>query len=85
VGLVRQGLASRMDKARDRHDMEEAVERLDSAITELRRFIFNLKPPVWHDRDLATELTRLSSNWRNRTACKRGSTSALTLDGSPTT
>jgi len=59
VGLVLQGLASRMDDARDRHDMEEAVERLDSAITELRRFIFDLKPPVWHDRDIATELTRL--------------------------
>ena len=59
VGLVLQGLASRMDEARDRHDMEEAVERLDSAITELRRFIFDLKPPVWHDRDLATELARL--------------------------
>ena len=59
VGLVLQGLASRMDEARDRHDMEEAVERLDSAITELRRFIFDLKPPVWHDRDLTTELTRL--------------------------
>ena len=52
VGLVLQGLASRMEEARDRHDMEEAVERLDSAITELRRFIFDLKPPVWHDRDL---------------------------------
>ena len=50
VGLVLQGLASRMDEPHDRHDMEEAVERLDSAITELRRFIFDLKPPVWHDR-----------------------------------
>ena len=59
VGLVVQGLAARMDEARDRNDMEEAVERLDSAITELRRFIFDLKPPVWHDRDLATELGRL--------------------------
>ena len=59
VGLVLQGLASRMDNARDRHDLEEAVERLDSAITELRRFIFDLKPPKWHDRDLASELTRL--------------------------
>jgi len=59
VGLVLQGLASRMDEARDRHDMEEAVERLDSAVTELRRLIFDLKPPVWHERDLATKLTRL--------------------------
>jgi signal transduction histidine kinase len=59
VGLVLQGLASRMDEARDRYDIEEAVIRLDSAITELRRFIFDLKPPVWHDRDLATEITRV--------------------------
>ena len=59
VGLVLQGLALKMDDARERHDLEEAVERLDSAITELRRFIFDLKPPKWHDRDLASELTRL--------------------------
>jgi signal transduction histidine kinase len=25
----------------------------------LRRFIFDLKPPAWHDRDLASEITRL--------------------------
>ena len=59
VGLVLQGLESRMDEDRDRRDLQEAVERLDAAITELRRFIFDLKPAVWHDRDLATELTRL--------------------------
>ena len=59
VGLVLQGIASRMEEACDRHDVEEAVERLDAAITELRRFIFELKPPVWHDRDLGTELARL--------------------------
>ena len=59
VGLVLQGLSTRMEDARDRGQMEEGVERLDSAITELRRFIFDLKPPVWHDRDLGTELTRL--------------------------
>jgi signal transduction histidine kinase len=59
VGLTLQGLASRIEDDRDRHHLEEAVERLDSAITELRRFIFDLKPPIWHDRDLGTELTRL--------------------------
>ena len=59
VGLVLQGLASRMEAQRDRRDMEEAVERLDAAIAGLRRFIFDLKPPAWHDRDLKTELTRL--------------------------
>lgn len=59
VGLTIQGLAARIDDVRDRHHMEEAVQRLDSAITELRRFIFDLKPPIWHDRDLGTELTRL--------------------------
>lgn len=59
VGLFLQGLAARMDDPRDRVDIEEAVKRLDSAITELRRFIFDLKPPSWHDRDLITEITRL--------------------------
>lgn len=59
VGLLIQGLASRMDEPRDRRDMEEAVERLDAAIAGLRRFIFDLKPPSWHDRDLGTELNRL--------------------------
>lgn len=59
VGLVIQGLASRMDDRRDQRDLEEAVERLDAAIAGLRRFIFDLKPPAWHDRDLNMELTRL--------------------------
>ncbi len=59
VGLVLQGLASRLDEASDRRDLEEAVERLDAAITGLRRFIFDLKPPAWQDRDLRVELTRL--------------------------
>jgi len=59
VGLGLQGLASRIDDTRDRHDMDEAVERLDAAIAGLRRFIFDLKPPAWHDRELGTELTRL--------------------------
>lgn len=59
VGLGLQGLASRIEDTRDRNDMDEAVTRLDGAIAGLRRFIFDLKPPAWHDRDLGTELTRL--------------------------
>ncbi|MDP3984307.1 MAG: GAF domain-containing protein, partial [Acidimicrobiia bacterium] len=59
VGLIVQGLTMRIDDVRDRQDLEEAVERLDEAIAGLRRFIFDLKPPAWHDRDLGTELTRL--------------------------
>jgi signal transduction histidine kinase len=59
VGLVLQGLAARLDDDRDREDLEEAVERLDESISGLRRFIFDLKRPAWHDRDLGVELARL--------------------------
>jgi signal transduction histidine kinase len=59
AGLVLQGLASRMDDERDRRNVDDAVERVDSAIAGLRRFIFDLKPPAWRDRDLNNELTRL--------------------------
>lgn len=57
VGLVLQGLALRMDEDRDRHDLEAAVTRLDEAIASLRKFIFDLRPPVWRERGLAVVLT----------------------------
>jgi signal transduction histidine kinase len=60
VGLVLQGMTMRMDDDRDRRDIEEAVERLDEAIAGLRRFIFDLKPPSWHNRDLGLEISRLA-------------------------
>jgi signal transduction histidine kinase len=59
VGLVLQGMTVRLDDDRDRRDIEEAVERLDEAIAGLRRFIFDLKPPSWQDRDLKREISRL--------------------------
>jgi signal transduction histidine kinase len=57
VGLVLQGLALRMEEDRDRHDLEAAVGRLDEAIASLRKFIFDLRPPVWRERGLAVVLT----------------------------
>ncbi len=39
----------------------ETVERLDEAIASLRRFIFDLQPPVWSQRDLRNETAELIS------------------------
>lgn len=39
---------------RDR--LDDAVERLDETISSLRRFIFDLRPPVWSRPGLDTEL-----------------------------
>jgi signal transduction histidine kinase len=42
--------------------VDEAVDRLDDAISSLRRFIFDLRPPVWARIDLEAELRRLISD-----------------------
>ncbi|MDJ0954513.1 MAG: GAF domain-containing protein [Acidimicrobiia bacterium] len=59
VGLALQGLA---DTAPDQ-DLSEVirtqVERVDDCITSLRQFIFNLRQPVAHTRDLEIEVTEL--------------------------
>ena len=39
--------------------LDDAVERLDEIIHSLRRFIFDLRPPVWARSDLRTVLTSL--------------------------
>ncbi len=39
--------------------LESTVQRLDDAISELRRFIFDLRPPVWAGRNLAREVTEV--------------------------
>ena len=59
VGLVLQGLAVRLEDDRDSADLEDVVERLDVSMSELRRFIFDLKRPAGDDRDLQIELGRL--------------------------
>lgn len=59
VGLSLQGMSLRVEDLELRTMLTESVERLDNAISELRRFIFGLRPPVWSGRNLRTELADL--------------------------
>lgn len=59
VGLSLQGLGLRVTEPEVQGALEDAVNRLDEAIAELRRFIFGLRPPVWTNRNLNTEVADL--------------------------
>jgi signal transduction histidine kinase len=59
VGLSLQSLGTVVDDDRVRADLEVAVDRLDESIAALRRFIFDLRPPVWAERRLERELRQL--------------------------
>ncbi len=59
VGLSLQGLALRVTEPDVQGALDDAVHRLDEAIASLRRFIFGLRPPVWTDRNLVTEVADL--------------------------
>jgi signal transduction histidine kinase len=61
VGLSIQAQVSRIDPVQDevRRRLEEAVEKLDETIGALRRFIFDLRPPVWARPSLRQELADL--------------------------
>lgn len=56
VGLSLQGLGMRVDDNSTQAAIEDAVQRLDEAITSLRQFIFGLRPAIWSNRHLHTEL-----------------------------
>ena len=59
VGLSLQGLADSMADHGDRQVVSTQVERVDECITSLRQFIFNLRRPATHARDLEIEVTEL--------------------------
>jgi signal transduction histidine kinase len=61
VGLGLQASLAKLDSDPDvvRSRMDEAVDQLDGAISSLRRFIFDLRPPVWARPDLEAEVRRL--------------------------
>jgi signal transduction histidine kinase len=59
VGLLLQGMALRTESERERHDLDDAVQRLDEAIASLRKFIFDLRPSTWNERSLTSDITRL--------------------------
>ncbi len=59
VGLSLQATSKHEAAADVQQDLMEAASRLDDAITALRRFIFDLRPPVWGQRQLRVELGEL--------------------------
>lgn len=59
VGLGLQAAAHRVEDPHLAQELGEAATRLDEAITSLRRFIFDLRPPVWAQRRVRDELVDL--------------------------
>ena len=72
VGLNIQASVAQIDTSQDevRDRLDNAVEQLDESIGELRRFIFDLRPPVWARpslrRELADLVGQLSAPYRAR-------------------
>lgn len=61
VGLSIQAQVNHIDPVQEevRRRLDEAVEKLDETISALRRFIFDLRPPVWARPSLRQELADL--------------------------
>lgn len=59
VGLTLQMLGSKTEDEDLRRSIQQAAGQLDASIAALRRFIFDLRPPVWGTRDLKEELSEL--------------------------
>lgn len=61
VGLGLQASNARLpaDIASVQLQLEAAIDKLDSTITSLRRYIFDLRPPVWARPSFSAEVSRL--------------------------
>lgn len=59
VGLSLQSLGQKVEDPTVKSSLNESVQRLDDAIASLRKFIFDLRPPVWTRRSLKGELSDL--------------------------
>lgn len=59
VGLSLQSLGQKVENPTIKSSLSESVQRLDEAIASLRKFIFDLRPPVWTRRSLKAELSDL--------------------------
>ena len=59
VGLSLQAQSQKVGDAEVREAIDDTVQRLDEAIASLRRFIFDLRPPMWTSRDIRDELPEL--------------------------
>lgn len=62
VGLGLQAAAARVVDPEVGNELRDAATRLDEAITSLRRFIFDLRPPVWAQRRIRDELADLAES-----------------------
>jgi len=62
VGLSLQAHGNTLSDETTASVISNTVRRLDDAIASLRRFIFDLQPPVWSRRDLRTEMSELISH-----------------------
>ncbi len=60
VGLCLQSASSRVVDSDLSDELRDAATRLDETITSLRRFIFDLRPPVWAQRRIREELVDLA-------------------------
>ncbi|MFQ5967272.1 MAG: GAF domain-containing sensor histidine kinase [Acidimicrobiia bacterium] len=58
VGLSLQSLSAELE-GEGRERINAAVDQLDMSIAALRRFIFDLRPPIWARRQLAREIRSL--------------------------
>jgi signal transduction histidine kinase len=59
VGLSLQAQSQKIPNAAIQEAIGDTVQRLDEAIAALRRFIFDLRPPMWSSRDIREELPDL--------------------------
>lgn len=61
VGLGLQAATTRIeeDEPMVRAQLDSAIDKLDDTISALRRYIFDLRPPVWARPSFSSELARL--------------------------
>ena len=59
VGLSLQAQSEKVMVPEVAQVIAESVTRLDDAIVSLRRFIFDLQPPIWPQRDLRLEVSKM--------------------------
>jgi signal transduction histidine kinase len=59
TGLTLQAAAQKVVLPEGQKVIADTVYRLDEVISSLRRFIFDLRPPVWSERDLRAEMSQL--------------------------
>lgn len=81
VGLGLQASVGKLesDPSSVKARIDDAVDRLDSTISSLRRFIFDLQPPVWAQPGLTSRLTALLAEL----SLPHGKDVALTVDCPP--